>query len=528
MARSKAKARSRGNGQGTLFKRTAGGPWIASWYDHAGKRRTKTTGTTDKKAAERILGKYVSDEALRREGVVDPKLDALNRESRRPVEKHLTDYEAKLKAANRDAQHIRSTLGYIRRMAATAGWETAADIDADGASRHAQELRENGASARTVQAHLTAAKGFTRWLAAHQKLPADPLASVSRPDPKADRRRERRMLTPEEWDWLRPATADGPEHYGTSGRERVLLYATAIQTGLRANELRSLTRGRLHLDPAEGAPFVTCSAGSTKNSKPARQYIRAELATELREHVARKAPGAPVFAMPAEDKLADMLREDLAAARRAWLKAAGDDAEERQRREQADFLAAETAEGQHLDFHSLRHTCGAWLAMAGEHPKTVQAVMRHSSITLTMDTYGHLFPGQEAEAVGKLPKMLAAPAEPRAQKATGTMDATAEGAADAQQRAPATSAQTSAHTGENPDSARSSRRNSGSANGRETAQRGAGRTGGERSGEAEDKPFSDADLRDVARAGARERGNAPPRTRTWNQLIKSQLLCRLS
>ncbi|MBI3862791.1 MAG: site-specific integrase, partial [Planctomycetia bacterium] len=37
----------------------------------------------------------------------------------------------------------------------------------------------------------------------------------------------------------------------------------------------------------------------------------------------------------------------------------------------------------------MRHTCGAWLAMAGAHPKAVQAIMRHSTIVLTMDTYGH-------------------------------------------------------------------------------------------------------------------------------------------
>lgn len=35
----------------------------------------------------------------------------------------------------------------------------------------------------------------------------------------------------------------------------------------------------------------------------------------------------------------------------------------------------------------------------GGHPKEVQTLMRHSTITLTMDTYGHLFPGQEAEIV---------------------------------------------------------------------------------------------------------------------------------
>ena len=36
----------------------------------------------------------------------------------------------------------------------------------------------------------------------------------------------------------------------------------------------------------------------------------------------------------------------------------------------------------------------------------VQVVMRHSTITLTIDTYGHLFPGQEADAVARFPAMM--------------------------------------------------------------------------------------------------------------------------
>ena len=75
-------------------------------------------------------------------------------------------------------------------------------------------------------------------------------------------------------------------------------------------------------------------------------------------------------------------------------------------RTQSDFLAIKNHEGEHLDFHSLRHTCGAWLAMAGAHPKAVQSVMRHSAITLTMDTYGHLFPGQDAATVAMFPTMV--------------------------------------------------------------------------------------------------------------------------
>ena len=42
-----------------------------------------------------------------------------------------------------------------------------------------------------------------------------------------------------------------------------------------------------------------------------------------------------------------------------------------------------------LDFHLLRHATGSLLIAAGVHPKTVQAILWHSTITLTMDRYGH-------------------------------------------------------------------------------------------------------------------------------------------
>jgi integrase len=40
--------------------------------------------------------------------------------------------------------------------------------------------------------------------------------------------------------------------------------------------------------------------------------------------------------------------------------------------------------------HSLRHTYVALLIAAGKHPKTIQAMVGHKSITETMNTYGHL------------------------------------------------------------------------------------------------------------------------------------------
>jgi len=227
------------------------------------------------------------------------------------------------------------------------------------------------------------------------------------------------MLLPEEWRLLEAATKAGPERYGMTGYERLLLYRTAIQTGLRSNELRSLTRGRLYFDVDR--PYITCKAGSTKNRKDARQYIQTELAMSLNAHIATKAPKAPVFSLPHESNLARMLRDDLAEARKEWLSEAKDDPQEFAQREQNDFLAGTNDEGEVLDFHSLRHTCGAWLAQTGAHPKVVQQVMRHQSITLTMDTYGHLFPGQEADAVCRLFQLLTDhPSESATLRATGT------------------------------------------------------------------------------------------------------------
>jgi len=275
----------------------------------------------------------------------------------------------------------------------------------------------------------------------------------------------------------------------------MLLYAIAIQTGLRAGELASLTRGRLFLN--NDPPFVTCKAGNTNNKQDARLYLQRDVADLLAAHVTTKAPGAAVFAMPI--KTSRMFKDDLADARRAWLDAARGP-EDRLRREQSDFLAAVNHEGEVADFHCLRHTCGAWLAQAGNHPKVVQTVMRHSAITLTMDTYGHLFPRQEADAVASLPGMLGG--HPAAQVATGT---------DNRAIVIGTTIGT-----------------------RKAAKRGVSAAkGGESQGQT-GETATDLNMLPIESLGetrhdvANPGESAPHWTRTNNPLIKSQMLCQLS
>jgi integrase len=52
-----------------------------------------------------------------------------------------------------------------------------------------------------------------------------------------------------------------------------------------------------------------------------------------------------------------------------------------------------------LRFHELRHTAAALAIAQGAHPLAVKERLGHSSITVTMDTYGGLFPRLE-EAIG--------------------------------------------------------------------------------------------------------------------------------
>ena len=53
--------------------------------------------------------------------------------------------------------------------------------------------------------------------------------------------------------------------------------------------------------------------------------------------------------------------------------------------------------------HEMRHTFASRMIRAGAHPKVLQELLGHSTIKMTMDTYGHLFPGMKREAVMKAP-----------------------------------------------------------------------------------------------------------------------------
>jgi integrase len=195
---------------------------------------------------------------------------------------------------------------------------------------------------------------------------ANPCTGVRMP---RSSRTEMSFLHPEEI--LDLADAIGP-------RFRTLVVFAAY-TGLRAGEIGALRVGRVDL--LRGTAEVRESLadvngrlvfGSTKTYAHRTVRLPRFLCDDLAEHLGPRAghPGELVFIGPSGAPL----RHNLFYTRH--------------------FKPAVVRAGlpERLRFHDLRHTCAALLIAQGAHPKAIMERLGHSSIQVTLDRYGHLFP----------------------------------------------------------------------------------------------------------------------------------------
>jgi integrase len=204
---------------------------------------------------------------------------------------------------------------------------------------------------------------------------------------------------------LRPDVVARLEH---DGRERALLYAVLVTTGLRKGELAALTVGDVLLD--EQQPVVVLPGADAKNGQRATLPLRPDVADELRAWVAEKAEAAgrqrvgvagvttpladaPLFYVPTG--LVRILDRDLRAA----------------------GIPKRDDRGHTVDVHALRHTfCTHLTASPVVAPRTAQAAARHSSLELTMRFYTDTRLLDVAGALAALPALPAS----EAARATGT------------------------------------------------------------------------------------------------------------
>lgn len=64
--------------------------------------------------------------------------------------------------------------------------------------------------------------------------------------------------------------------------------------------------------------------------------------------------------------------------------------------------ALQKAELPAIRVHDLRHTAATLLLTQGVHPKVVQELLGHSTITLTLDTYSHVAPALHVEVATRM------------------------------------------------------------------------------------------------------------------------------
>jgi integrase len=397
----------------SVFKPTGAKKYVIIYVDETGRRRKKT-GATDKAVSERIARDIENRVALRREGVIDAKAEALVTHEARPLAEHLAEWRAGMLARGMTTRHADQYHTRAARVAALARGACLDDIDTAGRTPEAvaraaraladavrparlsdltpervqtalARLRAGGKSNQTVDHHRAAARAFCRWACDTGRLRDNPMRGVKGFNVEEDRRHRRRALTPDEAARLLQAAERGPVVRGMTGPDRARLYALALGTGFRASELASLTPERFDL--AADPPTVTVPAAYAKNGREAVQPLPPALADRLAPWLATLAPGRPAFD-PMPEKTAELIRADL--------KAAG--------------IPYATASGV-ADFHALRASYVSNLVASGASVKTCQVLARHSSPSLTIGIYAKASVHDIRGAVDALPDRR--PAGPR-------------------------------------------------------------------------------------------------------------------
>ena len=163
------------------------------------------------------------------------------------------------------------------------------------------------------------------------------------------------------------------------GRRNALIYRVLFSTGLRLNEARLLTWGDIDL---EGMTLTTQPWWQGNKSGKTDVLPLAPALVEMLKDWRTRHPAEDsqrVLQIPL--KMLQIFNSDLVSA---------------------DIPKKDTA-GRTVDLHCLRHTHGCRLVASGADIKTVQALMRHATPSMTLGTYIHKDKGRMADAVASLP-----------------------------------------------------------------------------------------------------------------------------
>ena len=361
--------------------------WWCKYRDASGIIRKISLGVRDKGAAQALMNELVRRVENERSGIIDPVQADMSDKLTCPIKIHTGAYQSYLQASEVSAKHLKETLRRLDKVIEDCSFTQLVEIKPEKVRNWLSLQADTGMSARTRNTYLASLQAFINWGIKEGRLQANPLVTVSKAKEADDVQRDRRSLTIEEAGRLIAAAKirslnelltvrRGPnrgkmiakvgkttrQRALKKGMERALIYQTAIQTGLRRGELKLLEWGDLHLDSIP-YPYIALRAKTTKARRAEMIPLRRDLVEIMKSF--RPADSHPTDRVFARIPNVDTLRGDLRAA----------------------GILYKDENGRVVDFHALRHTFGTLLSAHGIMPRTAQSLMRHSDISLTMNTY---------------------------------------------------------------------------------------------------------------------------------------------
>ena len=424
----------------SIFRRKGDTNWKVDYTDYDPKtgesfHRELSARTSNKDSAEDFAAtlerqalahrqEAIDRADMIRRRVLDPRAEAVADQGGKPIAEHIDDFQTMMEDKSCTDKHVAKTCGHVTRVCAGCDFKVLADMTADKVADFIRALRgqttrrKTTIAPSTVHGIVTSFKSFSRWLYKKNRTATDLMKDVERGNAKAEVLRG--AFSDTELAWLLSATAQAPRRYKLSGADRALLYRLAVETGFRANELRSMERSNFNLGDVDKAS-ITVHGAYTKNGKEATLPLRSDFAAELQAFLKQSGQDGP--ALPVPHRTADMIHEDMADARTAWLQAAESPAECYERFG-TRFLLPVDESGFVRDFHSLRHTGITRVVRSGASMKIAQDFARHSDPKLTANIYTHLHISDIRAALENVPPVATAtPVEPQALRATGTESA---------------------------------------------------------------------------------------------------------
>lgn len=238
-------------------------------------------------------------------------------------------------------------------------------------------MRKDGLSPSSIRRTINAARALYRNAIQHDEVMCDPTDHLALP---AVVGRRERVAAPAEATLLLSALNETDRAF----------WATALYAGLRLGELRALRWQDVDLDgdvirversmDARGG-IITPKTVHGHRTVPLARALRGPLAAH-RLRVADASPDVLVFGGGGRPFNPSSLTQ---RADRAWKKACL----------------------RRITPHECRHSYASFMIAAGVNAKQLSTWMGHASINITLDRYGHLFPGAEAEGAARLDQYLA-------------------------------------------------------------------------------------------------------------------------